>query len=148
MKCLSIKQPWAGMIMAGIKSVENRTWRQDFYRGPLLVHASKTEDKGDRRYLASRLDRFPDVCEVHGAILGVVALTAILYPNKGEDDAWRDMNQHGWIMQRPVIFAEPVPYKGRLGVYGVPDRVIRQPVLDMAMGRLASMAGATGGKKR
>lgn len=41
MKALTIKQPWASLIVHGIKDIENRTWRTD-YRGPLLIHASKT----------------------------------------------------------------------------------------------------------
>ena len=34
MKALTIKQPWASLIVHGIKDIENRTWRTD-YRGPL-----------------------------------------------------------------------------------------------------------------
>lgn len=36
---LSIKQPHATLICAGIKTVENRTWKTD-YRGKILIHAS------------------------------------------------------------------------------------------------------------
>ncbi len=39
MKALSIKQPWASLIVEGIKDVENRTWRTNF-RGRIYVHAS------------------------------------------------------------------------------------------------------------
>ena len=39
MKTLSIKQPYATLICAGVKRVENRTWTTD-YRGRLLIHAS------------------------------------------------------------------------------------------------------------
>ena len=41
-RCLSIKQPWAWAILNG-KPVENRTWLT-YYRGPFLIHASKTFD--------------------------------------------------------------------------------------------------------
>jgi hypothetical protein len=40
MKALSVKQPWASMIARGEKTIETRTWRT-FYRGPLLIVASK-----------------------------------------------------------------------------------------------------------
>lgn len=40
MKALSIKQPWAGLILLGQKPVENRTWMSG-YVGPLLIHAGK-----------------------------------------------------------------------------------------------------------
>jgi hypothetical protein len=39
MKTLSVKQPYATLICAGVKKVENRTWQTD-YRGKLLIHAS------------------------------------------------------------------------------------------------------------
>lgn len=39
MKTISIKQPYATLICAGIKDVENRTWSTE-YRGKLLIHAS------------------------------------------------------------------------------------------------------------
>ena len=39
MKTLSVKQPHATLICAGVKRVENRTWTTDF-RGRLLIHAS------------------------------------------------------------------------------------------------------------
>jgi hypothetical protein len=40
MKALSIRQPWAWLIIHGGKDVENRTWATSF-RGPVLIHASK-----------------------------------------------------------------------------------------------------------
>ncbi len=43
-KALSIRQPWASLIMAGIKPVENRTW-PCAYVGPLYIHASKAWDQ-------------------------------------------------------------------------------------------------------
>ena len=40
MKTLSIQQPWASMICAGIKDVENRTWKPAEVPGRILIHAS------------------------------------------------------------------------------------------------------------
>jgi activating signal cointegrator 1 len=39
MKCLSLIQPWAALVMAGAKRFETRSWAAA-YRGPLAVHAS------------------------------------------------------------------------------------------------------------
>lgn len=39
MKCVSVMQPWASLILAGHKHYETRGWRTA-YRGPLLIHAS------------------------------------------------------------------------------------------------------------
>ena len=40
MKALSIRQPWAWLIVHGYKDMENRDWRI-YQRGKILVHASK-----------------------------------------------------------------------------------------------------------
>lgn len=40
MKALSIKEPWASMILSGKKTIETRTWKTN-YRGPILLCASK-----------------------------------------------------------------------------------------------------------
>ncbi len=41
-KCLSIKNPLSYLICAGIKDVENRTWRTD-YRGTIYIHSSGSD---------------------------------------------------------------------------------------------------------
>ncbi len=40
MKAISIRQPWASLIIAGGKDIENRSW-PTAYRGPVLIHAGK-----------------------------------------------------------------------------------------------------------
>jgi hypothetical protein len=39
MKCLSVRNPLSYLICAGIKDVENRTWKTD-YRGRIYIHSS------------------------------------------------------------------------------------------------------------
>lgn len=45
-KCLSIRQPWAWLIIHAGKDIENREWRSAF-TGLCLIHASKTMTRGD-----------------------------------------------------------------------------------------------------
>nr|CCC48095.1 conserved hypothetical protein [Trypanosoma vivax Y486] len=40
--CLSMHQPWAGLLVAGIKAHEGRTWSTN-YRGKLWIHAASSE---------------------------------------------------------------------------------------------------------
>lgn len=42
---LSIRQPWAWLIVNGYKDIENRTWPTRF-RGKVLIHAGKKWDEG------------------------------------------------------------------------------------------------------
>lgn len=44
MKAITIKQPFASLIAAGIKEYEFRTWKTN-YRGEILIHAGKGVDK-------------------------------------------------------------------------------------------------------
>lgn len=44
MKVLTIKQPWASLIIEGHKKFEFRSW-QTKYRGRLYIHAGKTIEK-------------------------------------------------------------------------------------------------------
>ncbi len=44
MKALSLKQPWAELILQGRKSIELRKWKTNF-RGEFFIHSSKTPDK-------------------------------------------------------------------------------------------------------
>lgn len=46
MKALSIRQPWAWLIVNGYKDVENRTWPTNL-RGTILIHAAKTMTDAD-----------------------------------------------------------------------------------------------------
>lgn len=44
MKCLSLWQPWASLLVHGKKQVETRGWEMR-HRGPLLIHAAKKWDE-------------------------------------------------------------------------------------------------------
>ena len=51
MKVLTIKQPWACLIVNGYKEYEFRTWKTN-YRGKILIHAGKIIDKYNLIYLS------------------------------------------------------------------------------------------------
>jgi ASCH domain len=58
MKIISIRQPWAGLIVSGLKDVENRTWPTR-YRGPILIHASQRPDEISREDIERRFGVSP-----------------------------------------------------------------------------------------
>lgn len=51
MKLLTIKHPWATLIMQGNKRTESRNW-QTKYRGNLLIYAGKGMNKEAMQRLA------------------------------------------------------------------------------------------------
>ena len=66
---LTIRQPWAELIISGKKTMELRTWSTD-YRGLLWVHAGQKNDPNlERAFGLTNLFK--------GAYLGVVKLTQI-----------------------------------------------------------------------
>ena len=44
MKALTIKEPWASLIINGYKEYEFRSWKTN-YRGKILIHAGKSLEK-------------------------------------------------------------------------------------------------------
>src|SRR5580658_6654468 len=79
MKCLSMKQPFAELLVRGKKTIELRNWNTKF-RGEFLVHASRSVDE-----VASKINRF-DLDElVKGAIIGKANLYDVKeYTNNSE----------------------------------------------------------------
>ena len=51
---LSIRQPWAWMILNAGKDIENRSWQTD-YRGRFLIHAAKGMTQDEYEKLVVRL---------------------------------------------------------------------------------------------
>ena len=50
MKALTIKEPWATLIIEGYKEYEFRSWKTN-YRGKVLIHGGKSIDKkGKERF--------------------------------------------------------------------------------------------------
>ncbi len=52
LRVLSLRQPWAWLIVNGYKDIENRSWRTN-HRGPLLIHASSNRSLTSSKNLAA-----------------------------------------------------------------------------------------------
>jgi ASCH domain len=72
MNCLSLKQPYAELLVSGKKTIELRNWNTSF-KGKFLVHASKNIDKKRLDFLGIDYNRL-----TLGAIIG----SAVLYDVK------------------------------------------------------------------
>src|SRR5215213_10344959 len=76
-KCLSLRQPFAELIVSGRKTIELRKWNTRF-RGEFLIHASKTIDKE-----ACRVCNIDISSLIRGAIVGSAMLYDVkLYQSK------------------------------------------------------------------
>lgn len=136
MKALTIKQPWASLIVEGIKDIENRTWRTNF-RGRIYVHAAQTNvlkviSKMDDQQL--KLTSSHELDLHYSAIIGEVDIidcvlnhesvwaeqmeyykceeTGINILAKGQPYVWN------WVLANPVKYDQPIlNVKGKLSFW-------------------------------
>lgn len=119
MKALSVRQPWAWLIVNGHKDIENRNWRSD-YRGPLLIHASKGMTQAEYREGANFAHRRGVLVPLfhsleRGGIVGQVTMTGCV---AASDSLWF-MAEYGFTLAD----AKPLKFRamnGQLGFFEVP----------------------------
>jgi len=122
MKCLSICQPFAELIIQNKKTIELRKWNTNF-RGEFLVHAPIKIRKEDYKKLKIKENL------TTGAIIGKVELYDV---KKYESlkEIQEDSNQHfstkkfqkktfGFILKNSKPLRIPIPWKGQLGFFDV-----------------------------
>jgi len=119
-KALSIRQPYAWLIVNGFKDVENRDWPTKF-RGRVLIHAGVTYPKREyaddaEDYAASYAIKFPAREEMIGGIVGVATIVDCV---TASDSKWF-MGKYGFVLAdaKPLPF---VPCKGQLNFFDIPD---------------------------
>lgn len=112
MKCLSVRQPWAWLLVNGHKDIENRSWKTKF-RGPLVIHAGKVLDRNGLRWVR---EHFPDIklpSEFNlGGLVGVVTLRDVV---QSSTSPWF-FGPVGLVVDGgyPIPF---VPQRGQLGLF-------------------------------
>lgn len=127
MKALTVQQPWAWAIVSGGKRIENRSWRTN-HRGPVLIHAGLQVDRvaENRTLTMRRAVDGPDAHLPRGFIIGVAYLTDVhhggLEPVLCSPWAWMDVWH--WVLSYARPLHEPIPVKGRLGLWTPPADVL------------------------
>jgi hypothetical protein len=132
MKALSIRQPWIWAIIAEGKWPENRS-RPTSYRGPLALHASRGYDtdatlpvlEADEQLMKAQ-DEGTDVRLTTGAILAVAELSGCHPADECEREwgfctPWAEPGLWHWEIGSVRPLARPVPAKGMLGLWKVPE---------------------------
>lgn len=124
MKAISIRQPWAWLILHAGKDIENRDWHTNF-RGRILVHASKGmtrdeyEDALDTAHAISRTHPFPSGLTMpafedmpRGGIVGSVEIVDCVADSASP---WF-FGRYGFVLRDPKVLPF-APYKGALGLF-------------------------------
>ena len=125
MKALSLKQPWATLIVSGIKPIENRKWKSS-YRGPLLIHASKTWDEEGTQWICEHFPQLKGFVAVRrhllqGYLIGSVEMVGCVQEHSSP---WF-FGPYGFIFENPTAFTKAIPYKGQLSIFEVPDEKLQ-----------------------
>lgn len=145
MKALSIRQPWASLILKAGKDIENRCWPTKV-RGRILIHAAKGmtraehEDAIDFGVHAIRHDprnasagRTVTLRELgfdfdaleRGGIIGSVEIVDCV---TASESPWF-MGEFGFVLRdpKPLPFT---PWKGQLGFFDVPESALAAPAVE------------------
>lgn len=142
---LTVRQPWAAAIAHHGKDVENRTWTTS-HRGLIAIHAAAGVDS---RHLYSmqvsqvahlaraREEQVRTAAATRGAVIAVACLSDVCAESASSTPVeiisapylrcgcgrWAVACQYHWHLTSVRALPEPVPAKGALGVWTLPDEV-------------------------
>jgi predicted transcriptional regulator len=121
MKCLSVSQPFANLIVKGKKTIELRRWNTNF-RGEFLIHAPQKIKRDDckRLKITEKL--------ITGAIIGKAEIydvkkynstSEIRLDSKKHLASKKFQPKYGFLLKNAKQFRIPIPCKGQLGFFDV-----------------------------
>lgn len=144
MKALSIRQPWASLIVKGapifksvdnsdgssrvefaglvFKNIENRQWYTDF-RGRIYVHASKKPDDfiETMRWLGEHIGLAPFACMLLSSEeyspRGCIIGEVDMIDCVAESKSPWFVGKYGFVLSNPQVYEKPIPCRGKLGLF-------------------------------
>lgn len=137
-KCLTICQPYAELIAMREKRIENRQWPTG-HRGPLIIHAGKSNEWLDPDYTTQYPNIDPPRMEF-GAVVAVCRLAWVTDETRLHharftladtrfDWAWEHEHREGpwyWILESIVRLDDAIPMRGQQGLYDVEPKIIKR----------------------
>ena len=118
--CLSVRQPWAWLILHAGKDIENRNWPTRF-RGRVLIHAGKGMTRLEYAEAFDLLDEIETTGKLaiptfeqlrRGGIVGEVEIVDCVYESLSP---WF-FGDFGFVLRNPVALPFR-PCKGKLGFF-------------------------------
>ncbi|MBA4063464.1 MAG: hypothetical protein C0501_07080 [Isosphaera sp.] len=120
---LSVRQPWAALLVAGVKTVEVRTWPTR-RRGPVLIHAGRLPDERPDGWALLDTPELRAWVGLGGGVIGVAdlvdcvrydtaeAFAAAEAEHRNPPDWFRPPRLYGFAFRnpRPVAFR---PFTGQ-----------------------------------
>lgn len=114
---LSIKQPWAALLLHGIKTIEIRRW-PTARRGRILLHAARIPDDREQGWSLLPAEA-KETAQLQGGIIGAAELTDCLRYTTLEAfqaDQAHHLNDPAWFLP-PRMFGfrftavQPLPFR-------------------------------------
>ena len=126
MKVISIKEPFATLIMKKMKLIETRSWKTN-YRGELYIHASGKSLA--KEYLNNQyvFELIKDLDMNYGNIICKVNLVDCIYmdeeflkkikKNKQEYNLGKyELGRYAWVFE-DIVPITPIEAKGKLNIW-------------------------------
>jgi hypothetical protein len=117
---LSIRQPWAWLIAAKLKDVENRTWKTPF-RGWFYIHAGKKLDSEitvlDLEMGYGLHPAYYHDWSRHNKLGGIIGRARLVDCVESSPSKWFH-GPYGFVI-RDAELIDFIPYPGRLGFFPV-----------------------------
>jgi hypothetical protein len=128
MRALTVCQPFAWGIIHGPKTVENREWPVPATSPvpfTLVIHAGLSRSYVDA-LLADGTEPPPEKELVFGALIGTVQVVECLPVGRVRG---RRYTRHAegpwcWLLADPLPIRKPIPVRGKLGLWNVPDELL------------------------
>ncbi len=129
LRVLTTRQPFASLIIYGVKDVENRS-RRTHCQGQLLIHAGKAwsaegwdrvlecADKAAPKWDLQLMRTACHAMAWRGFILGTVDLVDCVQDSSSE---WAEDDMYHWILENPQPFDEPIPWRGQQGLWQITE---------------------------
>jgi hypothetical protein len=139
-KAISLRQPWATLVVLGAKQYETRDW-PTAHRGLLAIHASRSFpekiaqmcEQEPYRSVLRRAGYNYGADLPRGAVIGTVTVVEVhateeldLSRLTAEELAFGDFGpgRFAWKLAEPRLLTEPIKMAGQLRIYEIPDKLI------------------------
>lgn len=148
MKAITIKQPWASLIVHGIKDIDNRTWAcpKKYIGQRVLIHASKEKDKREKPLLTDEQYELAGGVSgyrthIFGNISAIIGSVEIVDCVINHPSIWAEQTEgfvtgikpklhefitgekvkYNWVLANSIIFEKPIEnVKGKLSFWDYP----------------------------
>ena len=124
---LTIRQPWAALIVNGYKDVENRDWRlpEKYCNTTVLIHSSSKPVFNDHQAKLEMVARgwpmkIEEKSKISGCIIGAVQFSGCEeWPGSSGNapSPWCDMDSSFWWMISKAMPIFPIAAKGKLSFW-------------------------------